>query len=442
MLRIAGRPLPIVGRARVYVCGITPYDTTHLGHAATFVWADVAARVLRHLGVDIEVCRNVTDVDDVLDAAAARSGSRADSFAAVQQFRFDRDMAALGVRRPTHEPRARSHVGQVVTLAAALVALGAAYEVDGTVWFRGAGLAERAGLSAATADALAAEFNQHPDPQAEHPADVARLAAGARGGGGVAEPVGRGTSRLARRVRGDGADDARAPPSTCTWAAPICATRTTPTRRRWPRRSPVWRRSRGRGCTSAPSGSTARRWPRAPATSCSCPTCWPSTPPRALRLLLVDRPWAQAVGVRPGRARRRHRPAGAALRRRRPRRARHGHGRGARRHRRPPRRPRRAPRPRHRRGGGRRGGAGRAVGARPDLSERGVRRPGAATAAVGRLLSGLHLSGRLGDRDAGGWAGTGDPDEGGCARRHLVCWSRRTPAWRVIWSHLPALQRR
>ena len=63
-------------RLLVYVCGITPYDTTHLGHAATFVWGDVAARVLRHGGVDVEVCRNVTDVDDVLDAAAARAGSR------------------------------------------------------------------------------------------------------------------------------------------------------------------------------------------------------------------------------------------------------------------------------------------------------------------------------------------------------------------------------
>jgi len=169
MLRVGGRRLPIVGRARLYVCGITPYDTTHLGHAATFVWADVAARVLRHLGVDAEVCRNVTDVDDVLDAAAARSGLRSDSFAAVQQFRFDRDMAALGVRRPTHEPRARSHVGQVVTLAAALLALGVAYERDGTVWFRGAGLAERGGLSEDAAAALAVEFGHNPDA----PADVA-----------------------------------------------------------------------------------------------------------------------------------------------------------------------------------------------------------------------------------------------------------------------------
>ena len=160
MLRLEGRPVPVVGRARVYVCGITPYDTTHLGHAATFVWGDVAARVLRHAGVDVEVCRNVTDVDDVLDAAAALAGSRFDTFAAVQQFRFDRDMAALGVRRPTHEPRAHNFVPQVEALAAALLEAGAAYERGGTVWFRGAGVAARAGLDATTARALAREFGE------------------------------------------------------------------------------------------------------------------------------------------------------------------------------------------------------------------------------------------------------------------------------------------
>ncbi|WP_219419251.1 cysteine--tRNA ligase [Pseudonocardia nigra] len=172
-MRIAGRPLPVVGRARMYVCGITPYDTTHLGHAATFVWADVAARVLRHLGVEVEVCRNVTDVDDVLDAAAARIGARPDSFAAVQQFRFDQDMGALGVRRPAHEPRAHTHVPQVVTLAAALLEVGAAYRRGGTVWFRGADVPARAGLDLHTAGALASEFGQYfGHDAAEHPADV------------------------------------------------------------------------------------------------------------------------------------------------------------------------------------------------------------------------------------------------------------------------------
>ncbi|MGE3289157.1 MAG: cysteine--tRNA ligase [Pseudonocardia sp.] len=172
MLRIGGAALPVVGRARMYVCGITPYDTTHLGHAATFVWADVAGRVLRHLGVEVESCRNVTDVDDVLDAAAARAGERADSFAAVQQFRFDRDMAALRVRRPVHEPRAHNHVGQVVTLAAALLEGGHAYERDGTVFFRGAGIPERAGVANEAARELAVEFGHVHDERAEHPEDV------------------------------------------------------------------------------------------------------------------------------------------------------------------------------------------------------------------------------------------------------------------------------
>ena len=50
--RIGDTPLPVLGHARVYVCGITPYETTHVGHPATFVWADVAARVFRLVGRD------------------------------------------------------------------------------------------------------------------------------------------------------------------------------------------------------------------------------------------------------------------------------------------------------------------------------------------------------------------------------------------------------
>lgn len=145
-LQLGGRPLAVVGRARIYVCGVTPYDVTHLGHAATFVWVDAAERVLRRLGVQVEVCRNVTDVDDVLFDAANRAGSPYDRFAAVQQFHFERDMDALGVRRPTYEPRAHTHVAQVIALAAALLDSGAAYTAQGSVYFRGAGVAAASGL--------------------------------------------------------------------------------------------------------------------------------------------------------------------------------------------------------------------------------------------------------------------------------------------------------
>src|ERR1039457_2881127 len=86
-----GTSLPLVGRARVYACGITPYDVTHLGPAATFVWVDTLARVLHAAGAEVIVCRNVTDVDDVLLAAANRADAPYNRFAVIPQFYFDQD---------------------------------------------------------------------------------------------------------------------------------------------------------------------------------------------------------------------------------------------------------------------------------------------------------------------------------------------------------------
>lgn len=173
-LRLGEHYLPVLDRARIYCCGITPYDVTHLGHAATFVWVDVLTRVLGSAGVTAQLCRNVTDVDDVLFAAAARSGSEYDEFASVQQFRFDQDMTALGVREPQFAPRARRYVGQVIRLALALADSGAGYVRDGSVYFRGAGTAAGAGLSEDSALALAAEYGARlDDPAKDDKLDVA-----------------------------------------------------------------------------------------------------------------------------------------------------------------------------------------------------------------------------------------------------------------------------
>jgi cysteinyl-tRNA synthetase len=173
-LVLQGTPLSVVGRARIYVCGVTPYDVTHLGHAATFVWVDVVERVLRRLGVHPEVCRNVTDVDDVLFDAATRAGAPYERFAAVQQFHFDRDMEALGVRRPMYEPRAHAFVPQVVELAATLVDNGHAYAAGGSVYFRGGPLAERLGLGRDEALALVTANGGRPDdPHKQDPLDQA-----------------------------------------------------------------------------------------------------------------------------------------------------------------------------------------------------------------------------------------------------------------------------
>ena len=173
-LVLGGSALSVVGRARIYVCGVTPYDVTHLGHAATFVWVDAVERVLRRLGVDTEVCRNVTDVDDVLFDAAARAGSPYDRFAAVQQFHFERDMDALSVRRPAHQPRAHTFITPVIDLARTLLANGQAYESGGSVFLHGAPVALHAGLDDATAEQLLRDNGGRPDdPAKRHPFDQA-----------------------------------------------------------------------------------------------------------------------------------------------------------------------------------------------------------------------------------------------------------------------------
>lgn len=171
-LTLSGRPLPVVGRARVYVCGVTPYDVTHVGHAATFVWADVATRVLRHLGVATEVCRNVTDIDDVLFDAAHRAGERYERLAVVQEYHFEQDMELLGVRRPEHQPRAHAYITAVQQLADALLASGAAYESGGSVYLPGRPVAVAAGLTPEEAlGALTGIGGSAQDPAKRDPLD-------------------------------------------------------------------------------------------------------------------------------------------------------------------------------------------------------------------------------------------------------------------------------
>lgn len=192
-IRLGGSALPVVSPARFYVCGITPYDVTHLGHASTFVWADAAAAVCRLAGAETVTCRNVTDVDDVLTRAAEQRGRHYDEFALEQEFLFGRDMAALRVRRPEHEPRARHHVGRVAQLASALLATGHAYQREGAVYFRGADVLTKTGLTLERATELAVEFGDRPDDESrDEPFDVSVWRPSADNEPGWPSPWGRG----------------------------------------------------------------------------------------------------------------------------------------------------------------------------------------------------------------------------------------------------------
>lgn len=165
--------LPTIGTARIYVCGITPYDVTHLGHASTFVWADALAAVLGNEGVATHVSRNITDVDDVLFDAARAQGSHYDEFATIQQGRFDRAMRELRVAAPVSEPRARHYIDAGIQLTQALLDVGAAYERDGAVWFRGADVPGNSGIEREQALSRAREYGDRPDdPNKDDPFDV------------------------------------------------------------------------------------------------------------------------------------------------------------------------------------------------------------------------------------------------------------------------------
>ncbi|MGH8909143.1 MAG: cysteine--tRNA ligase [Egibacteraceae bacterium] len=121
---------------RVYTCGITPYDSTHLGHAFIYAVFDALVRYLEHLGHRVRYVRNITDVDD--DILGKARELRVDYLALARQeiARFDRDLGILGLRRPDAEPRATGAILAIVQAIRGLVEAGAAYALpDGRVYF-------------------------------------------------------------------------------------------------------------------------------------------------------------------------------------------------------------------------------------------------------------------------------------------------------------------
>lgn len=128
-------PLVVDDVVRIYICGITPYDATHLGHAATYVTYDVLHRRLVDRGHEVQMVRNITDIDNDLLARAKRDQVHYLDLAFGQKRQFDDDLAALGVLDPWSEPRATSAIPEIRGLIAQLLASEAAYAVEGTVYF-------------------------------------------------------------------------------------------------------------------------------------------------------------------------------------------------------------------------------------------------------------------------------------------------------------------
>ncbi|QDG51502.1 cysteine--tRNA ligase [Persicimonas caeni] len=124
------------GKVGMYVCGVTVYDLTHIGHARVFVVFDVVQRFLRHVGYDVTYVRNHTDVDDKIIERANEVGK--DPLELAQNFieELDRDMGALGVAHADEEPKVSTHIDAIIDMVEKLVDNGYAYESDGDVYYR------------------------------------------------------------------------------------------------------------------------------------------------------------------------------------------------------------------------------------------------------------------------------------------------------------------
>ena len=125
-------PGPLV---TIYTCGITPYDSTHMGHANTYVFYDVLQRRLVDDGHEVRLVRNVTDVDDPLLAKAKELGVHYLDLAAAETARFNGDMKALNVLPCFSEPRATSAIPDIRGFIGMVLDQGHAYEAGGAVYF-------------------------------------------------------------------------------------------------------------------------------------------------------------------------------------------------------------------------------------------------------------------------------------------------------------------
>ena len=166
--------VPIDGkRVRMYVCGPTVYDYAHIGNARPVIVFDVLFRLLRHLyGAEhVTYVRNITDVDDKINARAAERGIDIRQLTEETYANFKADVTALGCLPPSVEPRATEHIGEMKALIERLVANNCAYVADGHVLFHVAAMKDYGKLSNRSLDEMVAGARVEVAPYKKDPMD-------------------------------------------------------------------------------------------------------------------------------------------------------------------------------------------------------------------------------------------------------------------------------
>jgi L-cysteine:1D-myo-inositol 2-amino-2-deoxy-alpha-D-glucopyranoside ligase len=119
----------------LYVCGVTPYDTTHVGHARTYIFFDTLLRYLRWQGADVRYCQNITDVDDPLFERARRDNIHWQDLAEREVKRFMEDCEDLNIITPDYFPKASEEIAHMLMITEQLIKAGYAYVRNGNVYF-------------------------------------------------------------------------------------------------------------------------------------------------------------------------------------------------------------------------------------------------------------------------------------------------------------------
>jgi cysteinyl-tRNA synthetase len=180
------------GEVRIYVCGITVYDSSHIGHARSLLTFDVAYRYLVFLGYRVHFVRNFTDVDDKIINRARDENISADAIAERYIHDFQKDSRALGLLAPTEEPKATEHIGDIVALIRRLEEKNVAYRVNGDVYFSVERFPGYGKLSRKKLDELEAGARVEVDERKKSPMDFALWKASKPGEPAWESPWGKG----------------------------------------------------------------------------------------------------------------------------------------------------------------------------------------------------------------------------------------------------------
>lgn len=166
--------VPLVpGKVGMYVCGVTVYDRSHVGHARAMVVFDVAYRYLRYLGYDVTFIRNFTDVDDKIIARANKAGISTEALVDANIRAFAEDIAVLGCLPPTLEPRATQHIPEMIAMIEELIGKALAYPADGDVYFAVDKFPGYGKLAKRNLDDMQAGARIEVDERKRHPMDFA-----------------------------------------------------------------------------------------------------------------------------------------------------------------------------------------------------------------------------------------------------------------------------